>query len=214
MTKFLSAISIGILGLLIAAPMAAAEGDAEKGKAKFVVCAACHGPNGEGIQSTNAPRLAGQNSFYIRRQLKNFKEGTRGTTSGDQFGVQMPPMAATLTSDQDIEDVIAYLQTLKPEPLPETVTGGDAAKGKEIYVACAACHGADGMGIEELSSPRVAGIPDWYIKRQIENFDKGIRGTHQADVFGHQMGELQKVLLSDEQAILDVVAYINSLPKN
>jgi cytochrome c oxidase subunit 2 len=141
------------------------------------------------------------------------KAGLRGVNPEDTFGVVMRPMAFTLASDQDIEDVVAYFGTLKPEILPETITGGDVPKGKEIYAICAACHGDDGRGIEVLSSPRLAGIPDWYLLRQINNFEKGIRGTHADDIFGRQMGIIQKLMLENDQAKLDVIAYINSLPK-
>ena len=95
----------------------------------------------------------------------------------------------------------------------ETVKGGDVPKGKEIFTICAACHGDDGKGIEVLSSPRLAGIPDWYLLRQINNFEKGIRGTHADDIFGRQMGVIQKLMLENDQAKLDVIAYINTLPK-
>ena len=122
-------------------------------------------------------------------------------------------MALTLVTDQDVVDVIAYFDTLVPEILPQTIQGGDTAKGKEIFAICAVCHGDDGKGIEVLSAPRVAGIPGWYLERQVRNFDKDIRGTHSDDVFGRQMGVIQKLMLENDQAILDVIAYINTLPK-
>jgi cytochrome c oxidase subunit 2 len=201
------------LGLLIATPNTFAEPNLENGKTKFVVCEACHQPTGSGSKEIGAPRIAGQNPWYEQRQLRNFKAGIRGTKPEDKFGAVMRPMALTLPTDQDIEDVIAYFDTLKPEILPQTVQGGDATKGKETYAICAACHGDDGKGIEVLSAPRVAGIPDWYLERQIRNFDTGIRGTHAEDIFGRQMGVIQKLMLPDDQAILDVITFINTLPK-
>jgi cytochrome c oxidase subunit 2 len=207
-------MTLSLLGLLIATPTVFAEPNLENGKVKFVVCEACHGPTGAGSKEIGAPRIAGQNHWYETRQLQNFKAGIRGANPQDTFGIVMRPMAMTLPTDQDIVDVVAHLGTLKPEVLPETVQGGNAEKGKETYAICAACHGDDGKGIEVLSAPRVAGIPDWYLKRQIENFDKDIRGTHADDVFGRQMGVIQKLMLKDAQSILDVVAYINTLPKD
>jgi cytochrome c oxidase subunit 2 len=204
---------LGLLGLLVVTPTALAEPNLENGKAKFVVCQACHGPTGAGSQEIGAPRIAGQRHWYELRQLRNLKAGIRGADPKDTFGIVMRPMALTLITDQDIEDVVAYFSTLKPEILPQTVTGGNAEKGKELFPTCAACHGDDGKGIEVLSAPRVAGIPDWYLKRQIQNFDTDIRGTHADDIFGRQMGVIQKIMLKDEQAILDVIAYINTLPK-
>ena len=214
MSRFVILMTLSLIWLLIIAPTAFADADLENGKTKFTVCLACHQPSGEGSQGIGAPRIAGQNPWYIRRQIGNFKAGIRGVDPKDTFGNVMRPMAPTLITDQDVEDVIGYLGTLKPMILPETVTGGDIAKGKEIYTICAACHGDDGKGIEVLSPPRSAGIPDWYLLRQVKNFDTGIRGTHPDDVFGRQMGVIQKLMLKDEQSILDVITYINSLPKD
>lgn len=213
MSRLLIVMTMSVFGLLIAAPAAFTEGNLENGKTKFVVCQACHGPTGSGSKEIGAPRIAGQNHWYELRQLRNFKAGIRGADPKDTFGIVMRPMALTLVSDQDVVDVVAYFGTLKPDILPETLQGGNVDKGKEIYAVCAACHGDDGKGIEVLSAPRVAGIPDWYLLRQIRNFDTGIRGTHAQDFFGRQMGVIQKLMLKDEQSILDVVAYINTLPK-
>lgn len=93
-------------------PAATAAGDAEKGKALYGVCAACHGANGEGNKAINAPPLAGQHDWYIIRQLQYYKDGTRGTASGDTFGAQMRPMAMTLPDEQAMKDVAAYISTL------------------------------------------------------------------------------------------------------
>jgi len=213
MNRLWTLIMLSLLGLSIAAPTVLAEPNLENGKVKFVVCQACHGPTASGSKEIGAPRIAGQNHWYELRQLANFKARIRGTDPKDTFGLVMQPMSLTLPTEQDIEDVVAYFGTLTPDILPETVTGGDVTKGKETYLICAACHGDDGRGIEVLSAPRVAGIPDWYLKRQIENFDTGIRGVHAEDIFGRQMGVIQKIMLKDDQAVLDVIAYINSLPK-
>lgn len=91
----------------------AAAGDAERGKGLYAVCATCHGPNAEGMKEMNAPALAGQEDWYIIRQLQNFKSGVRGTNPADTYGLQMAPMAQVLPDAQAIEDVAAYLSTLR-----------------------------------------------------------------------------------------------------
>ena len=53
-----------------------AAGDATKGKAAYAVCAACHGANGMGNKALNAPRIAGQEPWYLERQLNNYKKGS------------------------------------------------------------------------------------------------------------------------------------------
>ena len=62
-----------ILGIGLALNAYAA-GDATKGKAAYAVCAACHGANGMGNKALNAPRIAGQEPWYLERQLNNYKK--------------------------------------------------------------------------------------------------------------------------------------------
>ena len=102
--------------LILAASGAAtalAEADLERGKQFFQVCVACHGENGEGAKSLNAPRLSRQHDWYIVRQLNNFKSGVRGAHAKDIYGQQMRPMAQILATDEQVNDVAAYLSTLK-----------------------------------------------------------------------------------------------------
>ena len=53
--------------------------DLEAGRVLYGTCAACHGPNGEGLEALNAPKIAGQQAWYTVRQLQNFKNGVRGS---------------------------------------------------------------------------------------------------------------------------------------
>jgi cytochrome c oxidase subunit 2 len=183
-------------------------GDPALGAASFAVCAACHGAQGEGLAALNAPKLSGQDPRYLKQQLRKYKAGLRGTHADDVYGRQMQPMAATLVNDTLIDNVVAYIGTLPDTPAPVTVTG-DVEHGAELYTVCAYCHGADGQGIE-MNAPRQAGISDWYLLGQLQNFKAGIRGGHPYDLNGKQMGLMAQTLL-DEQAIRDVVAYINTL---
>lgn len=196
-------------GLFISGTALAADGNAENGKALFVACAVCHGANGEGNQALNAPASGGQNEWYVLRQLTNFREGIRGTHAEDVYGAQMRPMAMTLTDDQAVADVAAYIATL-PEPKPPATVDGDAEAGKTLYVSCIACHGANGQGDLILNAPRISNQHDWYIVRQIQNFKKGIRGSHASDIRGAQMRPMAETLKS-ERAEKDVAAYIDTL---
>jgi cytochrome c oxidase subunit 2 len=83
----------------------------------------------------NAPKLAGQSDWYLKRQLHNFKHGLRGGDASDVFGSQMAPMAATLADDAAIDNVVAYINTLPDTNPPQTVMG-DIARGQEIFVTC------------------------------------------------------------------------------
>ena len=133
----------------------------------------------------------------------------RGAHEDDVYGKQMAPMAAILVNDVAIDNVIAHIQTFPDNPAEKTIEG-NAADGAKSYVLCAYCHGPDGQGIQHMNAPRVAGMTDWYIKSQLENFQKGIRGEHPKDFDGKQMGYMAKTL-HDEQTVNDLVAYINSL---
>jgi len=184
-------------------------GNPDVGRAQYAVCSACHGPAGEGNPALHAPKLAGQDAWYLRRQLEYYKTGARGTHPDDEFGQQMAPMAATLTDRMAVENVIAYIQTFPDEPAEKTVRG-DVAAGKRIYTTCGACHGSSGEGIAATNAPRQAGMSDWYLVTQLKNFREGVRGGHAGDKYGKQMQMMAAILQTDDR-VNDVVAYINTL---
>jgi cytochrome c553 len=94
----------GVIGLLMAAGSAVA-GDAAAGKAKFGTCAGCHGANGVSASPAN-PSLAGKDEAYIKAALTAYKTGAKDNAT-------MKAMASTL-SDADIDNIAAYVATLKP----------------------------------------------------------------------------------------------------
>ncbi len=42
---------------------------------------------------------------------------------------------------------------------------------------CMTCHGGYGQGSEVVGGPKLAGMEPWYIKRQLQGFRSGFRGT-------------------------------------
>ena len=184
-------------------------GDAAAGKPLYAVCAACHGLQGEGNAALHAPKLSGQGDWYLKRQLKYYKQGARGTHDKDVFGKMMAPMAATLGDDAAVDNVVAYIRTLPDKPAPATVKG-NANNGQRHYVTCGACHGANGRGIQAMNAPGLKGMSDWYLVTQLKNFKHGIRGAHSQDLYGSQMA-LMAAMLADDQAMNDLVAYIGTL---
>jgi len=195
-----------ILGIGLALNAYAA-GDATKGKAAYAVCAACHGANGMGNKALNAPKIAGQEPWYLERQLKNFKAGVRGAHPKDPYGMQMRPMALTLANDQAVSDMAAFLSSMPVSKSSESTVKGDTSAGKASYMICQTCHGPKGGGNRALNSPNLTGLQDWYIVRQLKNFKAGIRGTKSGDLFGMQMRPMAMTLANDE-AINNVAAYI------
>jgi cytochrome c oxidase subunit 2 len=86
---------------------------------------------------------------------------------------------------------------------------GYAKDGQKSYVTCAACHGSDGRGNQAMNAPRLAGMSDWYLITQLNNFKHGIRGAHPKDMYGPQMASMAATLAND-QAIDNLVSYINT----
>lgn len=191
----------------LSAPVAAA--DAAAGKASYAVCAACHGPAGQGNQAMNAPQIAGQAPWYTLRQLNAFQNGHRGTAPGDTYGAQMRPMAMAVSAPAQMANLAAYIESL-PAAKPAATLGGDAAAGQAAYAVCAACHGQKAEGQEALGGPALAHLDDWYLARQLKYFKEGQRAYHPQDTYGAQMKPMSMVL-ADDTAINNVVAYIGSL---
>ena len=149
--------SILLFGFSLLSVNCWADGDPVRGKSLFGICVACHGANGEGKQINNAPRISGQQDWYVERQLINYRDGIRGVHIDDITGMQMRSIAITLKKDQDIADVTAYVSTLQSET-PKATMEGDLVAGKNAYATCAACHGADGKGNKALNAPKIAGL--------------------------------------------------------
>lgn len=188
---------------------ALAKGDAEAGKALFATCTACHGEQAQGNKELGAPKLAGQAGWYIARQLDSFKHGVRGSDDNDTYGKQMIPFASMLADDAAVANVVAYIGSL-PDSRPDASVGGNPQRGAKLYATCAACHGEQGQGIWGTNAPRLAGMSDWYMARQLENFRQGIRGTHRQDFHGAQMRSMARAL-KDDAAINDLLDYVHTL---
>lgn len=180
------------------------------GQQSFALCATCHGQQGEGNPAMNAPKISGQQTWYLERQLTYYKNGIRGAHEDDTYGKLMAPMAASLTTEESVRNVSAYIASLVDTPAPQTVTG-DVANGKRIYNSnCAACHLKDGSGTWFTDAPVLAGASDWYMVTQLNNFRAGIRGLHPRDAYGEQMVSMATAVPT-QQSLEDVISYINTL---
>ncbi len=184
--------------------------DLVAGQAAYAVCGSCHGANAEGNAAMHAPRLAGMDSEYMKRQLRHFKRGVRGTHEDDVWGQTMAPMAMTLADASAIENVVAYINTLPGAELTDTIAGDPANSAALYQSTCAQCHGGDGRGVWTVNAPALTDLDDWYMAEQLQKFRAGIRGRHSDDLYGLQMGLLSNTLVDDE-AVTDMVAYINTL---
>lgn len=190
-----------LLGLVGQA--AATEGNIEAGKAKSVTCAACHGPDGNS-PTDMYPKIAGQHSGYIFKQLKEFKLGASTGGKEGRNNAVMAGMVAAL-SEQDMHDLAAYYasQTMKAGSTPEDVVeagqklfrGGDMQRG---IAACIACHGPRGVGHSLANFPKISFQHAAYIKTQLESFRNGSRAN---DMNG-MMRDVAKKLTDEDIEIL------------
>jgi cytochrome c553 len=140
-------------------------------EAKLDYCQDCHGPSGQGYRGYYPiPRLAGQQVPYIENQLRAFVERRR----------KNPIMlnVAHVLSPGMITALATSFRSFNPSPI-----GGapreHVAMGKEIFengvpdaniAACAACHGPDATGSEQI--PRLAGQLYPYLVKTLKNWDK------------------------------------------
>ena len=90
--------------LFTAGASVCAAGDVKAGRAKALMCQACHGIDGLS-KVPDAPNIAAQTEPYIVAQLQAFKSGTR---KNEAMSVVAPSL-----SDTDIEDLAAYFSAIE-----------------------------------------------------------------------------------------------------
>jgi cbb3-type cytochrome c oxidase subunit III len=200
-------VIVVLAALTAVLPGAARAVDAARGKELFELCSQCHGETGAGNPLYLAPSIAGLGEWYLQGQLKNFKTGVRGMHPEDTAGLRMYPMSQTLKTEEDIQTLASYVASLPAPPVTPTLAGGDATRGAKLYQVCAACHGPDGNGNQAVGSPRLTGQSDWYMLSSLQKFKAGIRGTYPNAAIMRGMA----ATLPDEQAMRDVIAYIQTL---
>jgi cytochrome c553 len=165
-------------------------------------CLLCHGANANGNYGIRAPKLSGAEPWYLA-------SGARGTPPEDAPGHEMGPVGLRVKTEGTLEGAVKFIGTLESRRPAPTITG-DVAHGKKLYAGCVACHGAKGEGNASVQAPALASRSDWYLAAQLANYQKGLRGTDARDTYGAQMRAIVSTL-PDEKAIVDVVAYINTL---
>lgn len=106
-------------------------------------CAQCHASDARG--NKGFPNLTDGDWLHGGTPDK-IKE----TIVGGRIG-NMPPMAAAVGSPEDVKNVAQYVLSLSGSPHDAAL----AEKGKEKFVVCAACHGADGKGMYAVGAPNL-----------------------------------------------------------
>ncbi len=80
--------------------------------------------------------------------------------------------------------------------------GGDAARGQELAVDCADCHGDDGLGDEDV--PAIAGMDAAEQLKELMDFKSGARVDEDEDM-------VDSVEDLSEQDMADLAAYYATL---
>lgn len=204
-TLLVSVSGLGLSGCRLGAADAAI-----RGKELFETCVPCHGPDGAGSSEFGAPNIAGMKAWYIEGQLQKFRAGARGAHFNDLEGMRMRPMAVSLSTDEKVQAVAKYVESLPFMTNAPTLKGDIHAGDTQFHQLCAACHGPNGGGNDGLKSPRLAGVDDWYLATQLRKFKTGVRGANPKDTEGQMMRPMAQSL-ADEDAIRNVVAYIGTL---
>ena len=171
------------------------------------LCQSCHGADLEGNKMLGAPSISGMQEWYLYRQMKNYQKGLRGIHSEDLSG-QVMRMSILNFDDAQLLAISRYIAQLEPMNSERTVQG-DLVTGEFVFQHCISCHGEYAEGDATISAPKLTGQNDWYIYRQLMNFQKGIRGQHPEDLYGKQMMEMAEMF--NEEMFKDVTAYISIL---
>src|ERR1700694_6096637 len=109
-------------------------GNPADGEKKFYTCYGCHGIDNyrNAYPDYSVPKLRHQHASYIVAALQEYKSGERPHAT-------MHAQAASL-SDEDMQDIAAYLQGAEPVKPSAKIVGSVPPQ----VAPCAACHGEKG----------------------------------------------------------------------
>jgi len=144
----------------------------EAGERAYARCAVCHGEDGRGREDGTFPRIAGQHGAVVVAQL-------RAIRNGDRPNPIMEPHARALLDERQMEEVAAYVNSLRPAGAPGLGPGDDLERGGQLYRSdCAGCHGAGGQGDAAGLVPAVAGQHYAYLLRRARNLGSWRKVPH------------------------------------
>ncbi len=106
-------------------------------------CAQCHASDARG--NKGFPNLTDNDWLYGGAPEKIKETITQGRTGN------MPPMGAAVGTSEDVQNLAQYVLRLSGSPHDSV----KAELGKPKFVTCAACHGADGKGMQAIGAPNL-----------------------------------------------------------
>ena len=139
-------------------------------------CMACHLQTGLGIEAMNAPSIAGLPRWYVTDQLRKFRSDQRGFHNADVAGKLMQANAIVL-DERTIAFVGRHIENLPSNAERKTVATQEIVGSENLYKNhCSSCHNEEATGNRSLRAPPLTSQQDWYLLKQIENFQTGKRG--------------------------------------
>ena len=180
-----SILAIVCLTFLLPATQLFAAGDAAAGKNKVMMCAGCHGVDGNSMVPA-FPKLAGLGEKYMTQQLRMVK-------SGERVILQMTGIL-NASSDQDLQDMAAFYDSQDrkisgakeikligiTEPQEALDFGENLYRGgnmKTGVAACSGCHSPAGNGNGPAGYPALGGQYADYIEKQLLAYRRGERDS-------------------------------------
>ena len=143
----------------------------DQGAEVFRTCATCHGPDGGGTLDGQVPRIAGQHTSVLRKQILDYRYDRR-------WDLLMESIAGRhdLPNAQTIADVTAYISRIDRDPQIAHGDGRLLQQGAASYAQlCRGCHGIAAQGDAAHTIPRLAGQHYEYLRRQIYDAVDGRR---------------------------------------
>ena len=161
-------------------------------------CGTCHGADAKGVAGVNGGKPLGVDARHAVEDYTRWlvRNGSAPRNTDDTYVAPMPMLDENTLSDEDLSQVIDYLQDRDVFPQPTT--------GEELYLDyCSACHAVDGSGVP--TSRRLAGMN--------EDITRHIRRGHHAGEYDNTR-EFMPMWDTDEitDAERDLIQeYVNSL---
>jgi cytochrome c553 len=170
-------------------------------------CGACHGARGEGAPAAAIPRLAGQSAEYLKKQLRDYADGSRNNPVMQNFAKGL--------SDSERAKLSVYYASLTAPHLAQPNPGNarQLARGHQLAVqgdeaehvqACISCHGPDGSGVPH-AAPYLAGQSAEYLAGALEAWQRGTRRNDSGQLMSSVAGRLS------DADIAAVSTYFSSL---
>jgi outer membrane protein OmpA-like peptidoglycan-associated protein len=156
-------------------------GDPVAGKEKSAFCQGCHGEDGNSVSGV-FPKLAGQWSDYLQKQIREFQNGARVNET-------MTDMATSISEFQDLYDIAAYFASQKQmvgTPVEDEAEKKLYLEGEKLYTEgnpetgqfrCVKCHGIHGSGqpLNNNLFPVLGGQHKEYLIKQLTEFKHEVR---------------------------------------